>query len=247
MEQLIHNNWLNWQRMPNDNTWFKWQYLTQTPLPLDSLAQLTQLTACLPFWCQATSSCTCAWSPLIFCLVRSCSSKLLSIQSQTTIMISSPRNAFKSCDCDLNYQRHCRGSLSGSLCSHTSFIGFCRWPHTFSMILITSFGGSCNQWCAQSNLIKSNAATRELCKSTSIVKLVNFQSRSWHKTLSFHPTFALPEPYPKMATRRGHCTTCPFQSTMDTWVIPKQTHTIDTITALHPKQTIGTSRHNWHN
>ena len=89
MKQMIHNNWLNWQCMPFDNNWFNWQYLIQTPLPLDSLTQLTQLTTCLPFWCQATSSCTSACRPLILCLVWSCSSKLLSIQSQTTMMISS--------------------------------------------------------------------------------------------------------------------------------------------------------------
>ena len=45
-----------------------------------------------------------------------------------------------------------------------------------------------------------------------------FPSWSWlHKALSFHPRLALPDPYPRIATRRGQWTSCEFQSTMGTW------------------------------
>ena len=72
------------------------------------------------------------------------------------------------------HQRHWRESFNGSRCSHTSFIGLRRWPHNFSIILTTSGGGSCNQWNAQSNLIKSNTdQTQPLENYANVHKLLS--------------------------------------------------------------------------
>ena len=49
------------------------------------------------------------------------------------------------------------------------------------------------------------------------INYCQFPSWSWHKALSFQPRLALPDPYPRIATRAGQWTTCVFQSMIGTW------------------------------
>lgn len=77
-----------------------------------------------------------------------------------------------------------------------------------------------------------------------------FPSWSWHKALSFHPRLALPDPYPRIATRRGQWTSCVFQSTMGTWhhtkADPPNWHNHCTTSKADNCQHFNTS-HDWHN
>ena len=152
------------------------------------------------------------------------------------------------------HQRHCLDSLIGSRCSHTSFIGSRKWPHIFSMIQTTSFGGSCNQKAQRIRNLITHQTQRQKTKHHN----VSFPQWSWHKALSCHPFLALPDPYPRIATRFGQLKVWWFHKWIGTWhqtLHPKQTqshiwskldssaspstlqiHIIDTIHTIDPNQ-----------
>ena len=141
------------------------------------------------------------------------------------------------------HQRHWRVSFNGSLCSHTSFIGSRRWPHNFSMILTTWGGGSCNQWNAQSNLIKSNTdQTQPLENYAKVHKLLSISIMILTQGSVLPTTSGIARSIPQDCDScRPVDHLCVPKHDRNLTSLPKQTHPIDTITALHPKQTIAST------